>query len=124
MLKEREHRVEQSLWRMTDKRLRPSSCESKDGFHPVMGAGADVSIGHAPVTNAEYAEFVKATGHKTSQYWTDSQVPAGKADHPVLWVSYEDAVACCAYLTKKDGRATFVVFIPYSRYTIAQRMGM
>lgn len=107
MLQEREHRVEQSLKRFTDKRLRPGSRTAKDGFHPVMGAGADVSIAHTPVTNAEYAEFVKATGHKTPQYWTDEKVPEGKADHPVLWVSYEDAAAYCAYLTRKDGRATY-----------------
>jgi len=72
-----------------------------------MGAGADVSIAHTPVTNAEYAEFVKATGHSAPKYWTDGKVPDGKADHPVLWVSYEDATAYCAYLTQKDGRATY-----------------
>lgn len=107
MLQEREHRVEQSLRRFTDARLRPGSRTAKDGFHPVMGAGADVSIAHTPVTNAEYAEFVKATGRAAPRYWPDGKTPDGKADHPVLWVSYEDAVAYCAYLTKRDGHATY-----------------
>ncbi|MGN0846544.1 MAG: formylglycine-generating enzyme family protein [Kiritimatiellia bacterium] len=107
MARERGKRVEQSLKRFTDPRLRPGSRTAKDGFHPVMGAGAAVSIAHTPVTNAEYAEFVKATGHAAPKYWASGNVPDGKADHPVLRVSYEDAVAYCAYLTKRDGRATY-----------------
>ena len=46
-----------------------------------------------PVTNAEYAEFCKATGHRTPRYWKNGTFPTGKDKHPVLWVSVDDVNA-------------------------------
>ena len=60
-----------------------------------------------PVTNAEYAEFCKATGHRTPRYWRDGKFPKGKAKHPVLEVSVGDAEAYCRYLEKKYPRWRF-----------------
>ena len=54
-----------------------------------------------PVTNAEYAEFCKETGHRTPRYWRNGQFPEGKAKHPVLDVSVDDVNAYCRYLEKK-----------------------
>ena len=53
------------------------------------------------VTNAQYAVFVLETGHKAPKYWTNGTYPNGKAKHPVLNVSYSDAVAYCEWLSSK-----------------------
>ncbi len=60
-----------------------------------------------PVTNEEYARFVKATGRRAPAYWANGQVPKGKARHPVVEVSYEDARAYCAWLTKSHAGWNF-----------------
>lgn len=60
-----------------------------------------------PVTNAEYAEFCKATGHRTPRYWKNGKFPNGKAKHPVLEVSVDDANAYCRYLETKYPRWRF-----------------
>lgn len=54
-----------------------------------------------PVTNAEYADFCQATGHRPPPYWQNGHFPAGKDRHPVLAVSVDDANAYCRYLEKK-----------------------
>ena len=54
-----------------------------------------------PVTNAEYADFCKETGHRTPRYWRDGNFPKGKAKHPVLEVSVDDINAYCRYMEKK-----------------------
>lgn len=76
-------------------------------------------IGRAPVTNAQFARFVQATGHRTTaeiegkgRGWTGSKWDwiegadwrhprgpkssiSGKDDHPVVQVSWDDAKAYC-----------------------------
>lgn len=50
-------------------------------------------IDRYPVTNRDYAQFVKATGHARPRYWSESgEIPPGKEEHPVVGVSYHDAV--------------------------------
>ncbi len=61
-----------------------------------------VKIAQYPVTNTEYAQFVRETNHATPRYWKDGAFPKGKDKHPVVWVSYADAEAYCAWLGKKD----------------------
>jgi formylglycine-generating enzyme required for sulfatase activity len=46
-----------------------------------------------PVTNAEYARFVAATGHKLPDHWKGEAPPDELRDHPVVQVSWHDAVA-------------------------------
>jgi len=56
-------------------------------------------IGKYPVTNTEYKEFVDATGHPEPRGWQEGFYPAGKANHPVVNVTWYDAQAYCRWLT-------------------------
>ena len=98
MIRDRENRINQSMSRFTDERLRPNARENKDGFLPVLGAAQNVSIAYTPVTNAEYDAYLASKGVKVAHKNTD---------YPVVNVSYKDAVAYCEWLSKKDGKAKY-----------------
>jgi len=84
-------------------------------------------IGRFPVTNDEYAKFVRATGHPAPRVrelpvianggrdamfrelsapyaWEDATPPAGRGGHPAVLIRYDDAVAYCDFLTSVLGR--------------------
>ena len=61
-------------------------------------------MGKTPVTNAQYAAFVKATGHQAPGHWQSSTIPSGKEHHPVVNVSWEDAAAFCTWASQVTGR--------------------
>ena len=107
MIRERENRINQTMSRFTDSRLRPGARVAKNGFLPVLGAAPNVNIAYAPVTNAEYAVFVRETGNKPPRGWVNGTFPEGKHRHPVVNVSYNDALAYCAWLGKKDKTAVY-----------------
>lgn len=51
-------------------------------------------IDRTPVTNAEYARFVAATGHAAPRHWQGATTPPAElADHPVVWVTWHDVQA-------------------------------
>jgi formylglycine-generating enzyme required for sulfatase activity len=52
-------------------------------------------------TNAQYALFLKATGHPSPLYWQDANLNA--PTQPVVGVSWDDAQAFCRWLTQKTG---------------------
>jgi len=54
-----------------------------------------------PVTNAEYKEFVDAAGHSPPRTWEEGSYPDGLADHPVVWVNWNDAKAYCEWAGKR-----------------------
>ena len=67
-----------------------------------------------PVTNAEYKRFVDETDHAVPDYrvdWVDTggytwnadtrTYPEGKANHPVVLVTWEDAMAYAAWANKR-----------------------
>ena len=59
------------------------------------------------VTNAQFAEFLKAGGYKPThpenflKHWTDGRPPAGQEDHPVVYVDLDDARAYAKWAGKR-----------------------
>jgi formylglycine-generating enzyme required for sulfatase activity len=49
------------------------------------------------VTNAQYAEFVGASGHPAPGHWLQGQIPEGLAEHPVTYVDWHDALSFCQW---------------------------
>ena len=107
VVNDRDRRIEQSMKRFTDPRLRPGSRQSNDGYLPVIGVADNVFIAYTPVTNEEYARFIKDSGYKAPKHWKNSTFPAGKAKHPVVNISLADAKAYCRYLSEKSGNAVY-----------------
>lgn len=52
-------------------------------------------------TNAQYARFLKATGHAPPLYWQDKNLNA--PDQPVVGVTWEDALTFCQWLSQASG---------------------
>ena len=61
-------------------------------------------IGKYPVTNVEYQAFVRDAGREPPQRWDGDAYPEGKGDHPVVYVSWEDATVYCRWLSEKTGK--------------------
>lgn len=66
---------------------------------------SEYHLAKTPVTNAEYAAFVGATGHPQPDPWRDGSPPAGKENHPVVHVSWYNAVAYCQWLSHVTGKS-------------------
>ncbi|MBN1936337.1 MAG: formylglycine-generating enzyme family protein, partial [Anaerolineae bacterium] len=62
---------------------------------------SDYCICKTMITNAQYLAFVQAGGRKPPQYWQNGRIPQGKENHPVVCVSWHDAVAFCAWVTQE-----------------------
>ncbi len=62
-------------------------------------------IAKTPATNAQYRLFVEATGHGAPKHWEDGKVPRGLENHPVVNVSWRDAMAYCQWLSDLTGKA-------------------
>jgi formylglycine-generating enzyme required for sulfatase activity len=60
-----------------------------------------------PVTNNQFYEFLQATGYKPEdtvnflRNWSDGKYPRGERNHPVVFVSYEDAKAYAKWAGKR-----------------------
>ncbi len=61
-------------------------------------------IGRYPVTNAEYAAFVAATGRRPPRHWQGDQPPEELVDHPVVHVTWEDAMAYVNWLQERTNQ--------------------
>ena len=90
----------------------------------------DFFLALQPVTHADYARFVRGTGHRApAMYelplvvttggperertfsraaapyvWSQGLPPQDRVDHPVTLVRYEDAAAYCAWLAAQTGK--------------------
>ncbi len=64
-------------------------------------------MGRYPITNAQYVEFIKREKQQEPPKktgWFLRKPPADKLDHPVVGVSWEDALAYCRWLSGQTGR--------------------
>ena len=57
------------------------------------------AIAREPVTNALYSAFVAAEGARAPIHWRGPTPPEHVRDHPVADVSWDEAVAFCAWLS-------------------------
>lgn len=60
------------------------------------------SLARHPVTNHEYAAFLRATGAAPPPWWGDPRFD--DPEQPVVGVGWEEAVRFCAWLAAEDGR--------------------
>jgi formylglycine-generating enzyme required for sulfatase activity len=60
-------------------------------------------MARTPVTNAQYQVFVQATGHRAPQHWKNGRIAEGKEEHPVVYVSWQDAVTFCRWASEVTG---------------------
>jgi formylglycine-generating enzyme required for sulfatase activity len=62
------------------------------------------SIGKFPVTNAEYAVFVRETAYPAPRSWHGAVPPAGEGNHPVGTIRWQDACNYCAWLAATSSK--------------------
>jgi len=76
-------------------------------FHRHRIAIEAFAIDRFPVTNAEFAHFIAASGyasadtHNFLRHWVDGAPAPGSARQPVVWVGIEDARAYAAWAGKR-----------------------
>jgi sulfatase modifying factor 1 len=104
------------------------AADANDDERPVHRVSlGEFSIGRFPVTQDEYARFIRATGHPAPSVrelpliatadreitfrelagpyeWTEGEPPAGRGSHPVVLVQSDDALAYCRWLADAIGR--------------------
>ena len=63
-------------------------------------------IGKYPVTNEQYAEFIRQSGRMVAPQsgWEGQIPPDDKLKHPVMGVTWYDARAYCEWLSEQSGR--------------------
>jgi formylglycine-generating enzyme required for sulfatase activity len=66
-------------------------------------AVSDFYIMRYPVTNAQYQQFMEATGYRAPLFWEAGKYPDGQADHPVTGVNFLDAAAFCLWVKDVTG---------------------
>lgn len=85
-------------WKPLPPRLHDARTLQRDGV-----LAAPVAVAVDEVTNAQFAEFLEATGyapaepHRFLAHWADGRPAAGTQGHPVSFVELDDARAYCAW---------------------------
>jgi formylglycine-generating enzyme required for sulfatase activity len=88
------------------------STHPRHGIHQIISFERDVqlapyAINLTPVTNAEFAEFLRAAGYNPSRpenflkHWKNGAPPPGLDDHPVVYVDLNDARAYAKWAGKR-----------------------
>lgn len=53
------------------------------------------------VTNSDYKEFVEKAGYRPPDHWKNGEIPEGREDHPVVYVTWYDAESFCRWKGKR-----------------------
>jgi len=53
-----------------------------------------------PTTNSDYLRFLTATGYHAPDHWSGTRYPDGFKDHPVVFVTHQDATAYATWARK------------------------
>jgi formylglycine-generating enzyme required for sulfatase activity len=85
-----------SFWMGSNKVQDPAARDSEVPKHKVTLPG--YWIAKTPVTVAQFRTFVEAEGYKAYE-----DALKGPDDHPVVWVSWNDALVYCHWLSKRTG---------------------
>ncbi|MBF0434628.1 MAG: SUMF1/EgtB/PvdO family nonheme iron enzyme [Magnetococcales bacterium] len=64
-------------------------------------------LAEMPVTNQQYALFLKAAKHQEPGYWREQRFADPR--QPVVGVDWHDAMTFCAWLTRESGQ---IIFLP------------
>lgn len=83
-----------------------------DGLNKIIILNKSVHFGSfaidlKPVTNAQFADFLKATEYRPTdptnflKHWTDGRIPQGFENHPVVYVDLNDARAYANWAGKR-----------------------
>jgi formylglycine-generating enzyme required for sulfatase activity len=65
----------------------------------------EFQIARVPITNAQYALFAQDAKYKAPDGWEDNRPPKGKESHPVVSVTWYDAIKYCEWLSEKTGKS-------------------
>jgi formylglycine-generating enzyme required for sulfatase activity len=80
------------------------SADGDEDERPVRPVSlGEYRISRYPITNRQYEAYVRDAKAKSPAHWKDGKVPDGKEDHPVVHVSWNDAVAYCRWKSEQTG---------------------
>jgi formylglycine-generating enzyme required for sulfatase activity len=64
----------------------------------------DYSLARTPVTHAQYGVFLEQTGYELPKRWRSTNVPRGRDDMPIVYITWYDALAYCRWLAQATGK--------------------
>jgi len=62
---------------------------------------SEFQIARVPITNAQYALYVKDTENKPPEHWRGSELTARIENHPVVNITWDEASKYCIWLSEK-----------------------